>query len=465
MVERVDCSWVQNEVCLGDMDLSNMSYGVGNDPREVNYVSEVSFCKRIRGNLYITGAIRTFPLCLVEINGSLVVENNSKLVNFVGLNNLEIITGDLIIKNVSYLSTYHGLNALQTIQGSFHVEGSGKLISKSQLDQLTFAQLDTGNVVYDTERRRYFVNKNESSKQGCLNGDIKPLADENFYFPRRVRTPLLPGQESFFDISPNIQLFTNDSLIPLSTFTGLESLRNIGKDFVISRIPHLESFMGIDNLRIVGGSLVIARNPFLSNLDALEELQTVQGDLIIISNNRLVTLGNLSALEEVLGNFVVVKNRKLVVEQRIIVLENNLTLSVEQTVESLEAALGYVFIKTGRAEIHCPKGSGLKVVDGSLEGTVFDSPTTHLKRRLFDPLYDPLEKESKNLLTSPSKVQGSLESISYGNHCSISCKEGSFLQCLDEDSKGFGSWKTKKGDFWNATWSPYCSKDGSTTKV
>lgn len=135
--DQLFCESLGNKNEVIDLSKHAIEY---EDPYELTFLQQLSRCQHLSVTLWISGAMKVFPACLKTLGGSLIVENNERLTNFVGFNQLEEIHGDLIIRKVKYLSSFQGLNKLKHVRGSFILEETGVQLTKSAIDQLIFAQ-------------------------------------------------------------------------------------------------------------------------------------------------------------------------------------------------------------------------------------------------------------------------------------------------------------------------------------
>lgn len=169
---------------------------------------------------------------------------------------------------------------------------------------------DSGNRAYDQERRRLYTYEQPKN----LTADIVPLSDNNFYFPRRVRSLLLPFQSSYFDINPLMQVTEEaivDGVFPLVNFAGLEALYSIDETFTISANPCLSSFIGLTRLTYIGNSFFVQHNLELNSLQGLHELDTVEGQIKVVNNPVLQDLNGLTRIRKIGHSFDIFGNAML----------------------------------------------------------------------------------------------------------------------------------------------------------
>jgi hypothetical protein len=72
------------------------------------------------------------------IEGSLIIKNDSSLLDLHGLEGLKRIGGDLIISNVLNLASLNGLNNLGSVLGNFHITNNKELKNINDLDSLDY---------------------------------------------------------------------------------------------------------------------------------------------------------------------------------------------------------------------------------------------------------------------------------------------------------------------------------------
>jgi hypothetical protein len=64
---------------------------------------------------------------LERISGNLVIDNNSKIANFTGINNLKSVKGDVQILESDNLTSLAGLDRLKIVYGDLHIYYNSKL--------------------------------------------------------------------------------------------------------------------------------------------------------------------------------------------------------------------------------------------------------------------------------------------------------------------------------------------------
>jgi hypothetical protein len=97
----------------------------------------------------------------------------------------------------------------------------------------------------------------------------------------------------------------------LTSFAGLDSLKFVGGDVLISFSPNLTSFAGLGALTETGGGLAILQNEGLTSLTGLNALASVGGEVDISFNNSLTNLTGLENLTSMPENLLIRGNNAL----------------------------------------------------------------------------------------------------------------------------------------------------------
>lgn len=100
------------------------------------------------------------------------------------------------------------------------------------------------------------------------------------------------------------------SLTEMEDLDGLECLREITNDLVLTKNTSLSSLRGLKSLRTIGNSFVFESNDSATSLDGLGSLETVSY-MQIEANLMLSTLEGLGSLENVEYNTVIANNPSL----------------------------------------------------------------------------------------------------------------------------------------------------------
>ena len=226
-----------------------------------NFPTNYPNCTTLDGDVFIGDFVTDLSGLnqITTINGKLDLALFSQLVDFSGLENLEIIGGNLEAE-VTQLNSFEGLESLTTIGGNFYVQDNSNLVGFSGLESLT----SIGG--------EFFVVNNFS----LLN---------------------LVGLEGITSIPSNLLIDTNDGLQNLN---GLNNLSSVGGDFKIGNF-NLTDISALSNLTSIGGNFNLASNSQLTNLSGLESLNTIGGNLDFLLNDQLTSLSGLENLISIQG--------------------------------------------------------------------------------------------------------------------------------------------------------------------
>lgn len=190
---------------------------------------------------------------------NIVASGNPALVNFDGLQNLNVIVGDVFVGFNPALENFVGLDDITAINGRLFVAGNDELVDFTGLD---------GD------------NNGDGADDGlsAINGDLFIGV-----FFDRFNQPKAGGNAKLFDFSglDSLTTLTGNLVLAFSpqleSFNGLDLLPAIGKDFVMLGLEPNE-FKGAPLLTTIGGNLAfgqLIRNdgqPF----DPAEEDPTLQ---------------------------------------------------------------------------------------------------------------------------------------------------------------------------------------------
>lgn len=97
----------------------------------------------------------------------------------------------------------------------------------------------------------------------------------------------------------------------LTSFTGLDSLRFVGGDVLISFSTNMNNLTGLGALAEIGGGLAILQNESLTSLTGLNALTSVGGEVDISFNNSLINLAGLENLTSMPENLLIRGNNAL----------------------------------------------------------------------------------------------------------------------------------------------------------
>ena len=126
---------------------------------------------------------------------------------------------------------------------------------------------------------------------GCTDFDV----DIDIYQGFTTYTTNLDSLIQIKKINGSLRLLN----INLSNLSGLDSLKNIANNFVLSGCYTLVSLDGLNSLKSVGRDFNIQSNSNLQNLESLESLEFIGGTFKILLNSSLETLPQFGSLKRV----------------------------------------------------------------------------------------------------------------------------------------------------------------------
>jgi len=200
--------------------------------------------------------------------GDVAIDNNDRLTNLRGLDNLTQVGGNLRIVSNPTLTSIASLSGVTQVGFSLHIWTNAQLTNLTGLNKLTSVNSDIiidGNPVL-----------NDLTALGALT-----------------------------QTGGNLQIINNNQLPNL---TGLGGLTNVGKSQRIANNPALTSIAGLSALTQTGADLEIMNNPRLTNLTGLEKINRVGGSLRISDNVTLTSIASLSALTQAGGDLLIANN-------------------------------------------------------------------------------------------------------------------------------------------------------------
>ena len=214
----------------------------------------------IKGSLYLWGGVTDLtPLNSLVIIGNGFEVRNTSLIDFTGLENLEIAGNDLIhsvrIENNQSLKNFLGLKKLKITQGYFYVLNNDALVDLKGLDSYTT----------------------------CANGEFRIQDCDNLQS--------ITGLENMLYIYGSIYLINNLLLNDLTAWKNLEKIS--GRIYVVNN-KSLTSINGFDNINQIE-DLDLLDNPILTDLKGLRNINSIEG--INIRNNNL--LSDLSSFNKI----------------------------------------------------------------------------------------------------------------------------------------------------------------------
>ena len=306
---------------------------------------------------------------LQNIGGDFIIESNANeysafkaLKSFNGLGKLATIGGDFIINSYSYskistgvggyygfgyslnaLESFEGLTNLSEIKGNFEIhseayssnakEGNSlcSLKSLKGLDNLiriggNFLISATGNLQTLTS----LTFSDGPNNLTTINGDLS------------IKSNMVIGGTAYETISSmsgfsGLETILGDLTIDdINSFSGLDNLKFIGKDFPI----HGADTQGVSNLTTIGGNLTVSGQT--SSINGLTGLNSINGNLSI-SETSMTAINGLTQLQKVGGDIEILYNRELKDISGLSGLTNCTNISIENSpnlynFESLETA-------------------------------------------------------------------------------------------------------------------------------
>ncbi len=266
---------------------------------------------------------------LQTINGDFIIRSTARgntsfgaLESFKGLENLNSINGNFFIyasaqynaSSLNALSSFEGLSKLNSIGGDFIIEARSyrsnnyhdeawalsKMQSFSGMSSLTtiggdFYIYDHGN----TSRLTELSFSAGLEKLKTINGDF--TIESEGIRPSWAVHPNIASLAAFNNLET---IKGNLSISFIDSFTGLENLKTILGDFVITS----GDTQGISNLTTVGGNIAVSGET--SSINGLTSLNAINGNLSI-SETSMSALSGISKLQKVGGNITISGNSKL----------------------------------------------------------------------------------------------------------------------------------------------------------
>lgn len=207
--------------------------------------------------------------------GDLIVEG-SMIVDFSGLDDLEVLNGDLRVIGNGALTSLTGLSGLTAIGGYFNVSDNPALVTLGGLDSL------------------------------------KTISGYALLYGNSALTDL-SGLSALVAVGGYLEINECDAVVSLA---GLESLTSLGEDLDLRNNDALSDISALSKLTAlqVGGggvSLSVLVNPSLQNLNGLEGIVFIAGNVQVMGNETLSDVSGLGNVTELLGDFVMTVNQQL----------------------------------------------------------------------------------------------------------------------------------------------------------
>lgn len=233
----------------------------------------------ISGNVVIdniSGDNINFLSGITMIEGNLVIQNNTALINLTALNTLTHLDGSLEIKNNDALTTLSGLeNIISNTITNLVIENNDNL-STCNMNAVcvylangwpaTIAGNDTGcDTVAEVE--------GTCNTAECPPGDIEfnSQAELDYFILQYPNCTQINGLVIINGISSN-------------DITNLNALHNITHIESSLSIEHTQllNYEGLNNLETIGGGIVSFENNMLVNFNGLENLEEIGGSLTVV---------------------------------------------------------------------------------------------------------------------------------------------------------------------------------------
>ena len=226
----------------------------------------------------------------------LIIQNNPKLLNLEGLQNLNSVNVALNISNNRSLGNFDKIKNLNVF-GTYLVEKNlfnpkkETLNANYQLLNSISPKMD----FYITSIQE--LNELIEKKYTVINGDL------TFANPYQANITIssLIGLESITEIRGRLKFES----LKIKDLSGLERLESVSGSLYFEGNSLLENLNGFGSLKLVGdstthlGDLFFNNNSKLNSFKGLKSLTTIFGALKLYSNNSLINFEGLESLDEV----------------------------------------------------------------------------------------------------------------------------------------------------------------------
>ena len=282
---------------------------------EIIYQGEIDYfknfyhgCTEIDGDLYIgdhsypyynTSISNLYGLTNIsKVKGKLKISKNPSLKNLKGLENITspFFENSISIGDNDSLNSLAGLDNLDSIVGSLSIFYNDNLLDLSSLSSLKSIR---GNLYLEGDKKTKL-----SSFHGLEN--LKDIGDNLII--RNLKIKNFKGFSSLKKISHDMIVKDNAALL---NFEGIEKLKYIGKDLIIENNDSLIDLNGLNNLDSLGGNFELKENNSIFYIHGLEKINSIGGSLIIKENESLVGLNGLNYLDSITGHLNISKNNSL----------------------------------------------------------------------------------------------------------------------------------------------------------
>uniref|UniRef100_UPI0040492C95 hypothetical protein n=1 Tax=Flavobacterium sp. TaxID=239 RepID=UPI0040492C95 len=320
--------------CLGTNECPQQDF-VFNTQEEVDqFIIDYPFCTEINGNLIIDGnGVGITDLSsffqITAIHGDLEITNSS-IASLEGFNQLLNINGDLILEENSNLIDLNHFTSLANISGNLTISFNPVLNNIDVLSDVNFTNLQNltlhnnsnltecsimpicnylqNNGLATVHTNAHGCNSVMQVTTICVNGGICPNVVELVF---NSQQSLIDYQNSFpfcRDFIGNITI-SGQTISDLSPLSGIETLTG---NLVIVNNPNLNGLSGLSNLSVISGELYIQDNPLLEDLDVIQNIDLSNVTMLAIQNNELLSFCHYSNICEYLlyeiGNYSIVNN-------------------------------------------------------------------------------------------------------------------------------------------------------------
>jgi hypothetical protein len=289
-----------------------------------NFHNDYPGCTIIEGNVNFAPNMVT---SLVGLNGITAVNGdlniNITLLKYLsGLNSLTKVGGNLIFNHNDRFRSLSSLENLDSVGGVFELSYSDTLPDLNGLENLTYVG-DSLRIIHCDSLANLSGLENLAHVGNLIiiywNGGLLSLDGLNGL--DSITSIYIHDNNALTDVSalgnldtiPNYLSFGHNDILP--GFYGLNSIKAINGGLRVTNNDAIVDFEGFDSLSYAGflliGSTDVGGNASLINLSGLENVRHLDGDLIISRNPMLVDLGALSGLDSIAGYIEIYKNTAL----------------------------------------------------------------------------------------------------------------------------------------------------------
>ncbi|MEQ1744998.1 MAG: hypothetical protein ABMA02_06215, partial [Saprospiraceae bacterium] len=279
----------------------------------------LSHITAIKGGLtftYTANLVDISGLANAKIGGNLIVEHNFDLTSLSALR-FDSTLSNIFISNNPKLTNLKGLDSVRTVTGNIVVESCPKLTTLSGLENLLSVggsfELKSLNLLQNLEPlgQLEFIGGEFKMQLVWFGPDMHGLESlksvGNLHIGNAGALQSLAGLENLNNISQDLVLYQNGALYDISALAGVKRLENT---LEINANSSLKKLDGLQNLTRVG-QLNLAVLPSLNNLDALQNLDTIAYGFYLTQCDSVTSLAPFSGLQYAGYQFVVSGNHAL----------------------------------------------------------------------------------------------------------------------------------------------------------